>query len=260
MVGSSDVFGVSIHKTKKFKSFVFDNRNFTVDDLINQIEDLNRSKVDDNFKNRLFFECYNSNKIEGNTLSRQDTKLLWYDKVIPSDSSYEDVVECLNLKATINKYRKINVDNVSLDLIKDIHSMITYNLNVDEDFRKEQVYISYCLHVPPSADRVLDLMTKAIEKFNCSEKSLIDVFMLKLNLVTIHPFMDGNGRTSRLLMNGLLEYMGYPRLIFKNADKKFYYKALEDAQVKYQVGNWIRYCLILMKYNLVYLNDVDCLN
>lgn len=260
MIDNSNIFGVNVHKTKKFKSFVFDNRNFSIQDLIMQIEELNKNKVDKNFKNRLFFECYNSNRIEGNTLSRHDTKLLWDYKVIPSDSNYNDIVECLNLKATINKYRKIDVNKVSLDLIKDIHSMIVSNLNVNSDFREEQVYISYCLHIPPNADKVIDLMNRAVDRFNSSNKNLVDVFMLKLDLVTIHPFMDGNGRTSRLLMNGLLEYLGYPRLIFKDADKKFYYKALEDAQVKYKVDNWIRYCLILMKYNLVYLNDIDILD
>ena len=63
----------------------------------------------------------------------------------------------------------------------------------------------------------------SIAKFNNSNKALVDMFQFKLDFVSIHPFVDGNGRTARLILNALLESSGYPRVIFKANDKKYYY-------------------------------------
>jgi hypothetical protein len=72
-------------KKIKFKSFLFHNRNFSQETLIEQIQELNPSKDDFTYGNRLFFKIYNSNKIEGNSLSRVDTKLLINYKIIPTE-------------------------------------------------------------------------------------------------------------------------------------------------------------------------------
>lgn len=254
------VFGINVHKDKKFKSYIFDNRNNSIKDLLAQIEDLNKNKNDLNFANRLMFEMYNSNKIEGNTLSRQETKLVLENKVLPENCNYKDFLECINLNNAIEDFRKIKY--IDSKTIKDIHKTLTRNIVEPSNcgkFRTEPVYISNCLHVPPKADMIESLMENSIIKFNNSNRTLIDIFVFKLELVTIHPFTDGNGRTSRVIMNGMLEDLGYPRVIFKDVDKKFYYKALEDAQVKYMINNWIRYCLLLLKYNLEYLNSITIL-
>ena len=81
-------------KKKKFKSFIFHNRNFSQEALIEQIQELNTLKNDFTYGNRLFFEIYNSNKIEGNSLSRIDTKLLLEDKIMPKK---ENILMLLNL-------------------------------------------------------------------------------------------------------------------------------------------------------------------
>lgn len=253
-----NVFGIEIHDKKKFKSYIFHNRDFTDSQLLSQIEELNKNKDDWNYSNRLMFEMYNSNKIEGNTLTNQDTKLILDNKVIPEGATYRDVQECVSLNRTINRFRKI--DSLSLDLVLEIHRELTVDLledSVSGKIRNCPVYISNCLHTPPSSDKVLSLLNSSINKFNSSSKSLIDIFIFKLEFVSIHPFTDGNGRTSRIIMNGLLENLGYPRLIISDKNKKFYYKYLEDAQVKYMIEDWVRYCLILMKFNLEYLNDIN---
>lgn len=257
-IQKSDVFGIEVHKIKKFKSFISHNNSHSNDELLSQIEQLNSTKEDLNYSNRLLFEMYNSNKIEGNTLTRQDTKLVLEDKIIPEGLSYKDLIECINLRRAISNYRKI--DTLNLDLILSIHKALMADLlDTPGIVRNEPVYISSCMHIPPSADKVENLLNKSIEKYNNSSRTIVDMFIFKLEFVSIHPFTDGNGRTSRLLLNALLENAGYPRLIFKDSDKKYYYKALEDAQVKYKIDSWIRYCLLLMKYNLEYLNSIDIL-
>lgn len=254
----SNVFGIEVHNTKKFKSFIFHNNSYSNDELLHQVRELNKTKDDLNFSNRLLFEMYNSNKIEGNTLTRQETKLILEDRIMPSDISYREFIECINLNRAISKFRKI--DTVSVELILNIHRELMQDLiESNGEFRKEPVFISGCMFTPPNQDDVYRLLKSSIDKFNNSRRDLIDMFIFKLEFVSIHPFIDGNGRTSRLLLNALLENSGYPRLIFKSADKKYYYKALEDAQVRYKVDNWIHYCLLLMKYNLEYLNSVDIL-
>lgn len=253
-----NILGIEVHEKKKFKSYVFHNKNYSNEDLLLQIDELNKNKDDWNYSNRLMFEMYNSNKIEGNTLTNQDTKLILENKVIPEGASYRDFQECVSLNRTINKFRKIS--DLSLDLVLSIHRELTVDLLDDCNsgkIRNCPVYISNCLHVPPSNEKVLDLLNASIDKFNSSKRGLIDIFIFKLEFVSIHPFTDGNGRTSRIIMNGLLENLGYPRLIISDKNKKFYYKALEDAQVKYMISGWIRYCLLLMKFNLEYLNDIS---
>ena len=244
----STIFGVVPHEKKKFKSYVFHNRSFSNDELIHQIDELNRNKEDYNFTNRLMFEMYNSNK------------LILEDKIIPEGVKYSDLIECINLNRTIVKFRKVK--GLSLDLVLSVHKELTTDLLSEVEsgvLRKVPVYISNCLHTTPDAELVEGLLKSSINKFNKSNKTLVDIFIFKLEFVSIHPFVDGNGRVSRILMNGLLEYYGYPRLIVTERNKKFYYKALEDAQVRYMTGSWIRYCLLLMKFNLEYLNDVDIL-
>lgn len=243
-------------KKKKFKSFIFHNRNFLEHDLIRQIENFNSYKDDFTYGNRLFFEIYNSNKIEGNSLSRIDTKLLLEDKIMPEDVKYSDVVESLNLKRALNKFRKI--DTLSLELILNIHNTITEDLlssNESGKLRDKRVYITNSMHTPPAPEEVHDKLFNIINQYNSSNKALRDMFIFKLRFVEIHPFIDGNGRTSRLILNGLLENQGFPRIVFRDSDKKFYYTYIEDAIVKYKTDDWIRYCLLQLKFILENLND-----
>lgn len=254
------IFGVEPYKSKKFKTYMFEHSGISTNEILNDIEVLNNNKNDKNFSNRLLFEIYNSNSIEGNTLTNQDTKLILEENIAPDDCSIKDILECTNLKGAITRYRKL--DTLDLDTILSIHSLITYNIlepNKSGRLRNEDVYISGCMFIPPKADKVKDLINASIAKFNNSNKALVDMFQFKLDFVSIHPFVDGNGRTARLILNALLESSGYPRVIFKANDKKYYYKALEDAQVRYKPESWIRYCALLLKYNLEYLNDVDIL-
>lgn len=244
------------NKKKKFKSFIFHNRNFSQEILIEQIIELNTVKDDFTYGNRLFFEIYNSNKIEGNSLSRIDTKLLLEDKIMPEEGKYSDIVESLNLRRALNKFRKINL--LDLDLILNIHKEITEDLLNDNEsgrLRDKKVYITNSMHTPPVPEEVSDKLLIIINDYNSSNRTLKDIFIFKLRFVEIHPFIDGNGRTSRLILNGLLENLGFPRIVFRDSDKKFYYTYIEDAIVKYKTDDWVRYCLLQLKFILENLND-----
>ena len=138
-----------------------------------------------------------------------------------------------------------------------IHRTITNGLLKPSEkgkLRTEKVFITNSSHRPPNPELVEKMIRDAIEKFNNSKRSLVDVFMFKLDLVTIHPFIDGNGRTSRLIMNGLLEKLGYPRLIVTEDNENAYYDALEKTNERFDKNIWVRFCLIWMKYTLEHLD------
>ena len=247
-------------KKKKFKSFIFHNRNFTQENLLEQIQELNNTKDDFTYGNRLFFEIYNSNKIEGNSLSRIDTKLLLEDKIMPEEGKYSDIIESLNLRRALNKFRKI--DTLDLNLILNIHREITEDLLSDDDcgkLRNKKVYITNSMHTPPPPELVHDKLIDIINEYNLSTHSLKDMFIFKLRFVEIHPFINGNRRTSRLILNGLLENQGFSRIVFRDCDKKFYYTYIEDAIVRYKVDDWVKYCLLQLKFILENLNDPSIL-
>ena len=111
----------------------------------------------------------------------------------------------MNLRRALNKFRKIN--SLDLDLILDIHKEITEDLlndNESDKLRDKKVYITNSMHTPPVPEEVYDKLFNIINEYNSSNRTLSDMFIFKLRFVEIHPFIDGNGRTSQLILNGKL--------------------------------------------------------
>ena len=152
-----------------------------------------------------------------------------------------------------------------MKLILDIHKDITFNTLENSKWegriRNEQVYISNSSIVPPSPDKVIEQFNDAIDRFNNSDRELIDILKFKLDFVRIHPFMDGNGRLSRLIMNGLLTAKGYPRIIIRNQDKGFYYDAIESSLRVGRYDAWLKFMLTYMKFMCeledMFLGDIE---
>ena len=122
-------------------------------------------------------------------------------------------METLNLNRAFKEFREF--DEVSLELILNIHKTLTLDVLNDLECGKIRtcpVYIQGSEHVPPKAEEVEGRLLNIVNEYNNSKKQLEDIFIFKLKFVAIHPFVDGNGRTSRILMNGILENKGYPRL------------------------------------------------
>ena len=246
---------------RKLKSFIYLNRDKSIEELKEEINILNKNKDSQSYNNRLFFELYNSNRIEGNSLTQIDTKLLLEDKILPEDQPYKDIVETLNINRAFKQYKRF--DNLSLEHILDIHKTITMDVLKDSEcgeLRNCSVYIQGSEHIPPKSEEVLEKLEDTINEYNASKKQLEDIFLFKLKFVAIHPFVDGNGRVSRILMNGLLEGKGYPRLIITENERGLYYKYLEIATVKFKSEEWIRYCINLLLYTLTYLKESDILS
>ena len=178
---------------------------------------------------------YNSNAIEGNTLSLNETRLVLEDGLTIGRKSLKEHLETINHKEAITFVEKLACsveEEISERNIKEIHGLVMKGIDPDYAgrYRDIQVRISGSSHVPPEPLHVPALMKKIMSNLDKTEHPVVCAAKTHFELVSIHPFVDGNGRTARLLMNLILMKSGYvPAIILKN-DQKRYYNALEKAQ------------------------------
>lgn len=184
---------------------------------------------------------YESNKIEGNTLTLQETALVIEKGLTIGGKSLNEHLEAVNHSHAIDFIKEIANDSESItehNLLQ-IHSLILQgidNANAGK-YRNVQVLISGAKHVPPQPYLVAKQMEDLFFWYNENKNVLHPVELsaeMHERLVTIHPFIDGNGRTSRLLMNLILLQNGFPIAILKgDAENRLkYYSALESAQTE----------------------------
>lgn len=184
---------------------------------------------------------YESNKIEGNTLTLQETALVIEKGLTIGGKSLNEHLEAVNHSHAIDFIKEIANDPESItehNLLQ-IHSLILQgidNANAGK-YRNVQVLISGAKHVPPQPYLVAKQMEDLFFWYNENKNVLHPVELsaeMHERLVTIHPFIDGNGRTSRLLMNLILLQNGFPIAILKgDAENRLkYYSALESAQTE----------------------------
>lgn len=177
---------------------------------------------------------YNSNAIEGNSLTLAETKVVIEDGMTIGGKSLREHFEVINHEGAIQyieelatadyKFRAIDILNVHRLVLK----------NIDDDFsgrlRNGMVRIVGANFTPPSPSSISDLLDELIDFVN---ESNLDIPVLAAlfhhRFVWIHPFFDGNGRTGRLLMNLVLLKAGYPPSIILKNDRKKYYSALNLA-------------------------------
>jgi len=174
--------------------------------------------------------------IEGNTMSLAQTRSILETKLAVSGKSIMEHNEILGLDAALKFINQTLVDkigDITLHDILEIHRRVIGNVDPIEAglFRRTQVYVGD--HTPPPPTLVELLVDKLVTWFNSySALALHPVRLAALahyKLVWIHPFNDGNGRTSRLLMNLVLMQAGFPPVIIRQRDRELYYKYLSTA-------------------------------
>lgn len=191
---------------------------------------------------------YNSNHIEGNTLTLQETKMVLQEGITVKGKSLREHFEAKNHEKAINYLFSIvdaSYEIRAIDILS-IHSLV---LNmIEEDFagriRNGGVRISGANFIPPNANKVSNLLDELIDFVNTNPLQLNDIELATIfhhKLVWIHPFFDGNGRTVRLAMNLLLMRKGFPPAIILSNDRKKYYEALNQANK----GNYRKLMLLM---------------
>ncbi len=191
---------------------------------------------------------YNSNSIEGNTLTLQETQMVLKDGITVKGKSLREHFEAKNHEFAIDYlYSLVNDDYVlrSIDLLS-LHNYVMRS--IEEDFagrlRNGGVRISGANFIPPNANKVSVLIDELVTFINENPLGLNDIELATIfhhKFVWIHPFFDGNGRTVRLTMNLLLMRCGFPPAIILKNDRKKYYEALNQANT----GNYQKLMLLM---------------
>ena len=180
---------------------------------------------------------YHSNAIEGSTLTLAETRLVLLDGLTVGGKSLREHLEAINHKHAIDFVEALAVkaEPITEHNIRQTHALILRTID-DENagaYRKGQVYITGSTYVPPVAIEVPPLMQELVAWINSAEA--IELHPIEraapahFRLVHIHPFVDGNGRTARLLMNLILIGEGYPPAVIRRERRPEYYDALDQA-------------------------------
>lgn len=192
---------------------------------------------------------YNSNGIEGNTLTLRETQVV-LEGITVGGKSIKEHLEAINHEKAILFLDDLVKDNepISEWNIKNIHQLILKDIDNENAgrYRKENVTIKGATHIPPDYLKVPELMEKLILTYNTWSEyhPIIQAALLHGELVKIHPFVDGNGRTSRLLMNLDLMNSGYNPVIIKKESRLKYYEALDKAHT---TGNYTDFVKLVTK-------------
>jgi excisionase family DNA binding protein len=208
---------------------------------------------------------YTSNAIEGNTLTRQETAMVVEEGLTVQGKSLTEHQEAINhaeafdyIQTLVSKKRQ----ELTRKDILDIHSII---LNKIDDtnkgrYRNVAVRLRGSETILPNPLKVPELMDKFIKwlqsgNFDHPVKIAIDAHF---KLVSIHPFVDGNGRTARLMMNLLLMQAGFPSAIIRKEDRSAYINSLEKGQTKNDLSDYQTVMLEAVDRSLdIYLEAVE---
>ncbi|MCU7209644.1 Fic family protein [Turicibacter sp. 1E2] len=192
---------------------------------------------------------YNSNAIEGNTLTITETKVILEDGLtIGGGKSLREHLEVLNHKEAIDYVQDVVSKEFDLSerVIRDLHHIILKSIDNSNAgvYRKANVLISGSMHRPPEYFLVEDKMKELLDWYHENKETMHPVKLAALfhfKYVYIHPFLDGNGRSARLLMNLILLRNGYPLTIIRNSDRVDYMSALEKASTTGNTDDFVEF-------------------
>lgn len=207
---------------------------------------------------------YNSNAIEGNTITLQETKMIIEDGITVRGKSLREHFETVNHQDAIDYIYTIAKPAYIINEkdVLETHSLVLSKIEKDfaGRFRNSGVRITGANFMPPNALRISDYIDELIEWVNTDAEKLHPVVaacVFHHRFVWIHPFFDGNGRTVRLLFNLLLMKEGFPPAIILKNDRKKYYDALNKANT----GDYSKLLLIIMqaleRTLNIYLSNLD---
>lgn len=180
---------------------------------------------------------YHSNAIEGSSITLPETRAILLDGLTVNGKPLREHLEVINHKHAIDFVETLALASVPFTehTIRQIHTLVLRTID-DENagrYRRVQVYITGSEHVPPEPVAVPPLMADLGQWLTSDEfvglHPVEQAALAHLRLVDIHPFVDGNGRTARLLMNLLLIRHGYPPAIIHYERRVAYYTSLEKA-------------------------------
>ncbi len=197
---------------------------------------------------------YTSNHIEGNTLTREETALTVEEGITSGSKPLKDYIEAKNhAKAIEYILSLINEEKLAYEkIILNIHSIILNGIN-DEfkgRYRTVRVRISGSNVVLPNPLKVPELMKKFSDKLDQKKDSILKAIEAHYKLVEIHPFIDGNGRTARLLMSLILLRSQVLPILIQPKERKRYLSHINERNLKGRIFSYYSYMLGLLDKSL----------
>tara|TARA_Y100000310_G_C20692961_1_gene823568 strand:- start:2966 stop:3835 length:870 start_codon:yes stop_codon:yes gene_type:complete len=192
---------------------------------------------------------YNTNKIEGSTLTLRETKLILVDQIMPQGKTRKEVKEAENHAKVFNHMLSYKRD-LNMNFLLETHTILLEDI---EEFagqlRKENVMIVGSYFKPVKHEKVKAEVNAFFDWYK-NAKTLHPfelACLIHLKLVTIHPFSDGNGRISRLMLNFILKKHKFPMLDIPFEDREDYYDTLENCQLDNLEEPFVKMCYQLYK-------------
>lgn len=182
---------------------------------------------------------YNSNAIEGNTLTLRETDLVLQGLTI-DQKPLKDHMEAIGHKEAFDFVSDLVKENASISesIIKKIHYLVLADKKDDRGvYRKVPVRIMGAQHEPVQPYLIEPAMEQLLRAYEKSAEHIITkLARFHIEFEGIHPFIDGNGRTGRLLVNLELMKAGYPPIDIKFTDRITYYNAFDAYHVKHDLS------------------------
>lgn len=235
---------------RQVNDLFFDSIDFSIinekKDIINSHRPFSQNMTRQ-LRDKLIIEwTYNSNAIEGNTLTLSETKVVLENGITIKGKPLKDHLEIINHKEAIEYIEDLVSKNIKLSEydIRSVHYLILKEIDSTNagKYRNENVFISGAIHVPPAYMNVPYEMQKLINQYQAWQglHPVVRACFLHGEFVKIHPFVDGNGRTARLLLNFELIQSGYPPVVIKTENRADYYDALDKAHTTNNYTDFIK--------------------
>ncbi len=268
-VGNNWNIPINANKPADKRSIKLDNTEFKIDldeDYFDEVDKLNEllnskrpisKETLKSLKESINLEwTYNSNGIEGNTLTLRETQVV-LEGITVGGKSLKEHLEVINHEQAILFLDDLIKDKepISEWNIKNIHGLVLKEIANDNagKYRNENVKIKGATHIPPDYLIASELMENLVLNYENWDKyhPIIKAALLHGELVKIHPFVDGNGRTSRLVMNLSLMNSGYLPVIVKKDKRLEYYNALDKAHT---TGDYTDFVKLVNELEIEMLN------
>lgn len=179
---------------------------------------------------------YNSNAIEGSTVTLQETRLILETGLTIGGKSLREHFEVINHRDAIQHVENLVSAQAPITnfQVRQIHRLVLSRIDEENagQYRQTQVRIAGASFLPPESWVVPNLMKEWESELSVQESRIHPIELAAWahhKLVAIHPFIDGNGRTARLVMNLILMRAGYPPAIIQRAHRRQYYRVLSQA-------------------------------
>jgi len=211
----------------------------------------------ENYENRYETFCslftHDSTGIEGNTLTLSETSFLLFEGIVPKEKSLREVHEVLNHKKAFDFILKYQED-ITKEFILKLHELVVLN-TLRQDlisqigrYRTVQVFVGGS--IPPKPQEVQDKMAGLLRWYSINKNKLHPLILAShfhTEFEKIHPFVDGNGRVGRLLMNFILHKYKYPMINIPKTRRFRYYEVLQDAQYKGNLRPFVKFLINILK-------------